>query len=362
METRPKYERLKQTIKHNIRDGIWKPGEKLPSENSLCEHFGVSKITVKRAKDELIAEGVLETMTGKKGVFIRKLYTIPPSGFIAVAIDDINDTPFIEAFKGIEDRLWQDRLHLTLGNLYSDPEKANVYFQSLLQGDIVGVIFAPVRGVGYEKNNQRIIDLLTEKHIPHVLIDRYLPGQLHSSVVSNNRQVSGELTKLLISQGHSRILVVAGGECSSMNERVQGHLEALQESGIGHDPHLLIRTKEIQLLGEQHQQRRELERIKNLREKAGEFTACYLMNIPIHKALPAIFPNGRDVDKNIEFATYDDASKDLRTLTNRALVVKQPGYKMGWEAARLLIKGFREPDQGVVQITLKSEIIEQTFE
>ena len=46
----PKYERLKQVITNNIRDGIWKPGDKLPAEKILCEQFGVSKITVKKAK------------------------------------------------------------------------------------------------------------------------------------------------------------------------------------------------------------------------------------------------------------------------------------------------------------------------
>ncbi len=362
MDDRPKYQRLKQTIKQNIRDGIWKPGEKLPAENSLCEHFGVSKITVKKAKDELIAEGVLESVPGKKGIFIRKLYTIPPSGFIAFAIDDINDSPFIEVFKGIEDRLWQDKLHITLANLYSDPEKAEVYFRSLLQGDIVGIIFAPVRGAGYSKINQNIITLLTEAHIPYVLLDRYLPDCLYNSVVSNNRQASGELTRLLINKGHSRILTFAGMACSSMDARVQGYLEAFGETGLAHDPNLLIRTKEVLLLGDHDQQRQELERVKRLVEKAGEFTACYLMNIPLHTVLRTIFPDGKDANKEIEFVTYDDVSQDLRMVTTRALVVKQPGYKMGWEAARLLIKNFREPDQGVAQITLKSEIIEQVFE
>ena len=35
----PKYERLKQIIKNNIRDGVWRPGDKMPVEAVLCEHF-----------------------------------------------------------------------------------------------------------------------------------------------------------------------------------------------------------------------------------------------------------------------------------------------------------------------------------
>ena len=363
MNDRPKYQRLKQTIRHNIRDGIWKPGDKLPSETTLCERFGVSKITVKKAKDELIAESVLETLPGRKGVFIRKLHGIPSAAFIGVVIDDINMPPFIEVFKGIEDTLWRDKVHVILGNLYSDSEKIEEYFQSLIQSNhLIGIIFAPVRGDGYQERNRKIIDLLHERRMPYILLDRYLPGQLYSSVVSNNWQASKDLITMLIRRGHTRILAIRGGTCSSMDERTQGYHDAFQETGVEFDPHLLIRVSEERLLHGEDQQYLELARIKQLLENAGDFTACYLMNTPVHKALRAIFSDRKAVNRHIEFVTYDGVTEELRGLANRVSVVRQPGYKMGREAANLLIKTLRDPDLGTVQMTLRSEIITQNIE
>jgi len=362
MAVQPKYERLKHTMQHNIREGIWKPGDKLPAENVLCEHFGVSKITVKKAKDDLIAEGALETRPGRKGVFIRKLYGLSPTGFIGVVIDDITAFPFMEIVKGIEDKLWEDKLHVILGNVYSDPEKVEAYFQSLLQSNLAGLIFAPIQGAGYQAMNQNIIDRLTERHVPYVLIDRYLPNCLYNSVVSNNRQASKELTKLLLAKGHTRILALRGLECSSMDERAQGYLDAFRDAGRVHDPNLLLRVNEDLLLREPAPHAEEWERIKALAAQAGDFTACYPMNAALHLVLRAIFPDGKNACKEVEFATYDEVTEHLRSLTNRVTVVHQPGYKIGREAAKLLLEGIHEPNQRVTQITLKAEIVEETVE
>ncbi len=86
-----KYKRLKLIIKNNIRDGIWKAGEKASSERSLCEQFGISKITVKKAKNDLLSEGLLENLPGRKGVFVKQSSRTLSKGLVGVAIDDVND-------------------------------------------------------------------------------------------------------------------------------------------------------------------------------------------------------------------------------------------------------------------------------
>ncbi|GAK54076.1 transcriptional regulator, GntR family with LacI sensor [Candidatus Moduliflexus flocculans] len=362
MEKGPKYERLKQMIRQNIQDGIWKPESKLPPENELCESFEVSKITVKKAKDELLTEGVLETIPGRKGVFIRKLQGISAGSLIGVVIDDVNVVPFTGIFKGIEDKLWENKLHSILGNVYFDPEKAESYLQSLLQNNIAGVITVPMICEGYQENNRRVLNLLKEKNIPSVLVDRYLPNFDIPSVVSNNRQASKEMAERLFARGHRRILAVSGLPCSSMDERVQGYIDAFEEAGIERDPNLLIRSNEKLFTLSSAHQNNELARIKSLIQKAGDFTACYFMNAPLQTTVRVIFPNGRDGHQQVEFAAYDEITEPLRSLTNRALIVVQPGYKVGWEAAKLLIQEIREPHQGIVQMTIKSEIIEKVLD
>ncbi|MDO4613789.1 MAG: GntR family transcriptional regulator [Actinomycetaceae bacterium] len=47
------------------------PGEKIPSERELCEHFGVSRMTVRQAIDVLVNDGVLIRRQGR-GTFVAQ--------------------------------------------------------------------------------------------------------------------------------------------------------------------------------------------------------------------------------------------------------------------------------------------------
>ena len=67
----PLYDQLKQIIKDSILQGIYKQGERLPNEAELCEIYGVSRITVRRAIQELTEEGLLERKQGK-GTFVMR--------------------------------------------------------------------------------------------------------------------------------------------------------------------------------------------------------------------------------------------------------------------------------------------------
>ncbi|MCP4401621.1 MAG: GntR family transcriptional regulator [bacterium] len=358
-----KYEQLKQIVKNNIRDGIWKPGQKIPAENMLCKQFDVSKTTVKKAKNDLLMEGILETLPGRKGAFIKQTATTgsPTAGLIGVAINDINDPHFALILKGVEDTLWENKLHTIICNAYYDVEKVEAYMYSLIEQNVAGVIFTPVVGTEYLENNRRIVRLLDGHRIPYVMVDRYLPGLFLNAVVSDNLQGSKDLTTSLLGKGHQRILVITGVECSSMNERVRGHLEALQEAGIEHDPHLLINADDIVLQEESLQEKEELERVRGLVERAGNFTACYTMNSPLLYAAMQMFCPRADPPAVIPFeiATYDYSIKELFGHTNRVTIAKQPGYQMGWEAAKLLLKNIKNPHQYTAHMAIRTEIIEE---
>ena len=44
-----KYQKVIDWINQNIDNGALRPGEKIPSENELCEQFGLSRQTVRHA-------------------------------------------------------------------------------------------------------------------------------------------------------------------------------------------------------------------------------------------------------------------------------------------------------------------------
>ncbi|MDE0786322.1 MAG: GntR family transcriptional regulator [Porticoccaceae bacterium] len=73
----PLYHQLYRLIKSYIIDGTFHHGEKLPSERELAEAFDVSRITVKRAVNELAAEDLVERGRGK-GTHVTHKYTPKP--------------------------------------------------------------------------------------------------------------------------------------------------------------------------------------------------------------------------------------------------------------------------------------------
>lgn len=70
----PLYQQVMEEIRRGIELGTYQTGEKIPSEVELSEMFSVSRITVRRAVEELVGEGILTKKQGK-GTYVthRKL-------------------------------------------------------------------------------------------------------------------------------------------------------------------------------------------------------------------------------------------------------------------------------------------------
>lgn len=69
---KPLYLQLKEHIKSEINMERYMPGQKLSTETELCEEYGVSRITARRAITDLVEEGVLIKKQGK-GTFVREV-------------------------------------------------------------------------------------------------------------------------------------------------------------------------------------------------------------------------------------------------------------------------------------------------
>jgi len=73
----PLYFRLYSLLKNAILDGTIETGAQMPTEQQLAETFAVSRITAKRAMDELAAENLVERHRGK-GTHVIYEYTPRP--------------------------------------------------------------------------------------------------------------------------------------------------------------------------------------------------------------------------------------------------------------------------------------------
>lgn len=83
------YLQLREVIRNKIEEGQYPLGTAIPSENTLAETYGVNRLTVRYAMDELVKEGLLKRVQGK-GVYVqypiqRELDTL--GGFTQTMLD-----------------------------------------------------------------------------------------------------------------------------------------------------------------------------------------------------------------------------------------------------------------------------------
>lgn len=69
-DDKPPYRQIASMLRDSIISGQLEAGGRLPSEAELIEHFGVARMTVRQAVQELRAEGLVISEHGR-GVFVR---------------------------------------------------------------------------------------------------------------------------------------------------------------------------------------------------------------------------------------------------------------------------------------------------
>ena len=73
MSTTSKYKLVEQDLFAKIQSGELKVGQKIQTEAELCKHYGVSRMTVRKALDFLASQGIIRRIAGK-GTFVSSLH------------------------------------------------------------------------------------------------------------------------------------------------------------------------------------------------------------------------------------------------------------------------------------------------
>jgi DNA-binding GntR family transcriptional regulator len=94
----PKFRQLEAAIKARIVSGEYSPGAKIPSEHELAREFGVSRLTVVRALEDLRKSGWIYTRTGKGSFAYRpgpRKISLFPGDAASVTVKDASGTPVL---------------------------------------------------------------------------------------------------------------------------------------------------------------------------------------------------------------------------------------------------------------------------
>jgi GntR family transcriptional regulator len=97
----PLYHQIKQAVLGRVEHGQYLPGELIPPERDLAEEFKVSRITVRRAIEDLAREGLFVRIQGK-GTFVTPLKVSDSSKRVGGFAEELRLTGFEAKFKVIE--------------------------------------------------------------------------------------------------------------------------------------------------------------------------------------------------------------------------------------------------------------------
>ena len=98
----PLYAQVEEQIKRDIENGVYSKNGRIPTEAELAKQYNVSRITVRRAVEDLVSQGLVEKKQGK-GTFVtaqkfsRRLDT-GPMGFTEMC-ESVGLTPSAQNLK-----------------------------------------------------------------------------------------------------------------------------------------------------------------------------------------------------------------------------------------------------------------------
>lgn len=352
MEKQMKCSKLMEDLKNQIMSGKLKPGDKLPSENTLSRDYEISRQTVRKALEFLHNEGFIYAEHGK-GTFCSDM--IKQQGVsknVAVVMTYLSDYIFPYVIRGIDEILEKEEYSIILKSTHNTRQLEAKCLEELVKKNIDGLLIEPSKSQIACKNKE-LFHMLDEYHVPYVFIQGIYHGMQDKPYVLLNDCKGGYMiTRHLIENGHKRIVGVFKADDMQGQERHKGYVQALQEAGIMYDPQLIIwyHTEDRQTLP--------YDMVCDLVDKE-VFDAIVSYNDKIAmEVIHALEDKNLSVPDDISVTGFDDSvfGKNFKVpLTT----IKHPQEKLGEEAARLLLKLMRGSilDSQEMHILMEPELV-----
>ncbi|MFH0797476.1 MAG: GntR family transcriptional regulator [Candidatus Omnitrophota bacterium] len=236
---------IKEDIRTRIISGQMKPEDKLPSETTLADEYGVSRMTSRQALIELINESILYRIPGK-GTFVAgrrdgsNIDTGLTNRLIMLITPDLQQSFYYQIIRSTERTLTKNGYELILRSAREDPLEERKCLQKILEGAVKGLILIA------EKYSVTNLDILQKvrRRIPIVMVDVAVPGLATDLVISDDQKGGFLITEHLIESGHKNILHLSGPEGdSSAEKRLSGYQTALKKHNLKYQTDLVRFTE-----------------------------------------------------------------------------------------------------------------------
>ena len=227
-----KYQKVIDWITENIDSGALKPGERIPSENELCNRFDLSRQTIRHAISKMAEDGLLESRRGSGTYVADQRADDGERNVIAVVTTYLDDYIFPSTIKGIENTLSDKGYSMQLSFTNNTVGKERQILHDLLsRNDVAGIIMEPVKSA-LPNPNMDLYRKLQDKKIKILFINTFYPELDVPHVSLNDAESAYKAVRALIDAGHQDIGCVLKLDDGQGRERYRGYLKAITEAGL----------------------------------------------------------------------------------------------------------------------------------
>ena len=323
--------------------------------NDVADYAGVSLATVSRV---INGKKVKEETRKKVEEAIKKLNYTPnfmasslqktKSNMILILVPEIANPYYSSILKGVEMTARNFNYNIILGSSYSSEEQLLDYLSLLNRKLVDGVIL--LEKISKEKIMSKIKDENLYRKI--VQCSEYIEENNLSCITIDHKKAAYEATNHLISIGKKDLYLFRMKKDFTYSIlRREGFLEALKDNKIQMKPENEIVLDELSI----REATKHMNIILNNKKlnNAGVFAISDVLGIGIIKAL-----NAKKIKIPQEVAVVGFDNIDFSTVTEPSLTtISQPGYELGAESVKCLLKiienGKNEPEK----IILEHELI-----
>lgn len=230
--TIPKYLLVEDHIRQQIKQR--KITSKLPGERVLAKELGYSYMTIRKAIENLVAEGLLYKVP-TKGTFVTdQKAQKPKTRTIGYFLDNriaggLSSPYYALIFDALQKTTAREGYSLIY---FTDIDQPNLHRVLTKLDGVIATCFPRVENFIQE----------IKKTVPVVAIDNSVADKTIPSVIIDNFSAMVESIDYLCSLGHERIGFITGLEDSDVGKnRYEGYKSGLIKNGIDAEPELVFR-------------------------------------------------------------------------------------------------------------------------
>lgn len=344
------YLALADRLRSAIVGGEYKPGDLIGSEHELAREGNISRMTVRRASELLVNEGVLERRPGKGLYVAQKQHT--GIDLIQVIAGHLTWEPCLQVARGVQMAARERGIQVQLYDAHGDESLDMRVVRDLPHSPARGAVIISTHSPAF---NEAMYGLKAEG-FPFVLVDQRLRDIEVPSVTSDNYSGGYQAGQALIQASHTRIAFIGDLIASTVQERLDGLRDALGDAGLPFDRSLVSDLVVDQdRLGDWSSRVDEsfAKLMAQPQAPTAVFCSCDAVARSVYRAAGRM---GLQIPTDISVIGFDDDPL-AEWLTPPLSTVRQPFREMGRVAVQLLGDHMVDANRAIEHRVLPVELI-----